>query len=220
MWLAGSRPPLRRDSLGGVSNNGDPIRTSALRWLAIALGLAAYAGASRVPASGVLGLALWCMILAALVWVYRLTGGAWLDRSRSLRRAILHGVVLVLGALLALTVVAVLLSLGSSPKPSDYQSSFGTTPVPPLLLDVGLKPPIEEVLFRGLLFDLLLPKGAAFAVASTSVLFIIAHWIGQGDLGYVLSLAVPALLLGTLRAISKGIAVPAAFHVIMNAVLV
>ena len=91
---------------------------------------------------------------------------------------------------------------------------------PVLFLTVALKPLVEEVLFRGLLYDIVAPRSAVAAVVITSLAFATGHWIGHGDLGYALAVAPLGLVLGGLRAQTKGLSAPLAFHVVMNAILV
>jgi membrane protease YdiL (CAAX protease family) len=89
-----------------------------------------------------------------------------------------------------------------------------------LLLSVGMKPITEEVLFRGFLYDSLAPRGIAVALLGTSAVFSLAHWLGQRDAGYALAVLPLSLALGGLRAVSRGVGVPAAFHIVMNVLLI
>ncbi len=87
-----------------------------------------------------------------------------------------------------------------------------------LLAVAVFTPVIEEVAFRGLLFDLVgRDRHSVAAIALTSAAFALVHWLvlGPGAIPPMLWLGV---VLGTLRALSGGIALPVALHLLNNLV--
>ncbi len=210
----------RRDGLDALTASRPSSRArGTTRWIGLVLGLTLYTVVGRVASPDAVKLILWFGVAAAAAWGYQAVGGTWLDPSRSFRLAVLRGAVSLIVAFAALLLLALVLTRGTETTPSDWKSGVGSMSVPVLLLTLGLKPPVEEILFRGFMYDILAPLGTTAAVIGTSTAFALAHWIGHGDSAYAVAVAPLGLALGALRAYARGIAVPAVFHVALNSIL-
>ncbi len=87
------------------------------------------------------------------------------------------------------------------------------------LLVVPLASPIvEEVVFRGVLYDFFRQRfGVPTTVIGTSLLFTLSHFLGRLDLAGGLKIFLAGLVYGGLRAWSGGVALPIVIHVVGNA---
>jgi len=182
--------------------------------------LGAFFALSALPAPDSFKLALWVVVTTAAIWWFRITGGLWLDPRHNVTSSLLRAFGLLLAAIVVLWGLAELLDLlFPSGSPSSYKSGLSSMSVPMVITVVGLRPVVEEVLFRGFLYDLLARRGTVVAVLGTTVLFSLSHWVGQQNAMYALTVLPLGLALGVLRALSRGLATPTAFHIAMNAIL-
>jgi membrane protease YdiL (CAAX protease family) len=179
-----------------------------------------YFVASALTAPDAFKLALWVVVISAAIRWFHVTGGQWLDPRHSITSSLLRAFGLLVAAIVVLWGLAELLNLLlPSDESSSFKSALPSMSVPAVITIIGLRPVVEEVLFRGFLYDLIARRGTVVAVVGTTVLFCLGHWVGQQNAMYALTVLPLGLALGVLRALSRGLATPTAFHVAMNAIL-
>jgi membrane protease YdiL (CAAX protease family) len=79
------------------------------------------------------------------------------------------------------------------------------------------KPLVEEVMFRGLLYDLVCDAWrSGAAILATAVAFAAAHVLGGTAEGLAVDFLVVGLFLGALRYLGHGVLAPFWFHAALN----
>jgi membrane protease YdiL (CAAX protease family) len=149
-----------------------------------------------------------------------LTGGARIQRPRSLRSSIAGGMVvgalLIALALLGMAVAGRLSWAGPAAGPSVGPGAWVAAGFAPWAAITVLVATSEELLLRGALFDATeRAVGAGVAVVATSLVFALIHVPLYGWHVVPLDLGV-GLLLGGLRLVTGGVSAPAAAHTIAD----
>jgi membrane protease YdiL (CAAX protease family) len=157
-------------------------------------------------------LLLWMLLGVVAVLGYRMVVVPGPSRHR---RGAANGRI-ILTALAGVVVIAsATLLLG--PREDVMEAVQHVSGTADLLISVLPVPAVEEVVYRGLVFGVVLDRfGTAPAIIGSSLLFALGHGVMLPDFRYVCVIAVVGLVLGWLRAWSGGIRLPLAVHCGLN----
>jgi membrane protease YdiL (CAAX protease family) len=156
----------------------------------------------------------WLMPVQIGVYLYLLAGSLWIGlrvwdldqlgiNARGLGQSLAWGAVLVAGR--SLVILGTSLSVG--PRPWTFSEFVGD-----LLFYFGLVGPVEEFLFRGLIFRALEDwRGERTAVWGSAIAFGLYHVGVGGVLGFIAGL-VSGIILGAIRLRAGGIVGPILVH--------
>lgn len=187
----------------------EPAPVSRSHFKGFSCGLAFYVLVWSLRATETTKLSLWLLLAAGVSWWYTVNGGRWIDLRWEMRK------VLRLSALVLLGIVGLLIAdaIITNPAPASAPS-VSSWSIQRMVYVLVAVPFIEEVLFRGLLFDAI--GSATAAVVVTAAADSLAHGIGRGDVMYALAVLPGSLVLGAIRAYTKGVAVPSVMHICIN----
>lgn len=195
----------------GVAHSPGAFRRDNLM-RGFSFGVLGYALVSWLTSSDSVKAVLWVALTALLAWWFSVNGGAWFDKRKGLLRSLLEGGGLIVAGLCLIALAGLLL-----PNPTASTSSMlpHLSAAQVLYLLVAI-PMSEEILLRGLLFDLSASRSVLVAVLSSSLVDALAHVVGHGDPTYALAILPGSLILGCLRALSKGVSMPIAVHILVD----
>ena len=208
---------LRRKASAGVSRgssqlNHETLASSVARkrhLKGFLCGLPAYVWVWSLRVDDTTKMVLWLLLAGGLAWWYTVNNGRWLDSSWRLRK-VLGLLGLILAGFMGLLVADAIVSGPSTPSGTSI-TTWSAQRMVYVLLAV---PVIEEILFRGLLFESV--DSVLLAVLATAAADGIAHGIGRSDYLYALALLPGSLFLGVVRVFAKGVTVPSAVHILIN----
>lgn len=176
-------------------------------------GLACYALVAWLPTGDTTRLVAWAFVTTGTAWWYTVNGGTWRDPRRSIARTLTEGTLLIALALALGAVVSLLLQNPTAHTVSHLPSMS----LAQVVYRLAAIPLLEEVLFRGSLYEALRGRSVLTAVLGSALAFSAAHGISHHDPLYALSILPAGLILGALRALSGGIWAPSVLHVAVNA---
>jgi len=205
--MSGNEPVAPRSML--LPPAGRRQRNHALGFLA---GMGAYALVSWLKTGGATRLATWMIVTIAAAWWYSRNGGAWFDGRKGITRSALQGTGLVLAGFILVVVAGLLV-----PNPTAHSGSLlPSLSVSQILYLLIVIPALEEILFRGLLFEVYAHRSVLYAAVVTAGVDSIAHGIGHHDAAFALAALPGALVLGVLRGFTNGISVPISVHILVD----
>jgi len=184
--------------------------------VAFAFGTAVYALLASVQADRSTRLVAWLLTAGVMAWWYSVLGGQWLRPvAVPARKAS------VVVGMMCLALIGILALSHAVPSPSPAPRGL-LQQLPWFQVVYGLIaiPFVEEILFRGLLYGAFAERSKLLAAGLTVAADMCGHWIGRGELSYALAVLPTSLVLTGLRVYTRGIAWPAALHVIIDIVSV
>jgi membrane protease YdiL (CAAX protease family) len=176
-------------------------------------GISIYAVLSWLAADDVTKLVMWLFGVFGVGWWYTVSGGSWFSKHTGFARWLV-----VSAGLLALGLVIGAAAGLLFPNPEAHASrQLQAMRAVQVVYLLGAVPAMEEILFRGLLYEVFAGRGALIAVLATTFADAVAHGVAHHSATYAVAVIPVGLVLGSLRMLSRGISVPVLLHILGNA---